>query len=432
MARRLTDRVLDSPSARARLKASAKPYYRVVERGVHLGYRKGSTRGVWVLRYYEGGERYRVERIGQADDHGAPDGVLVLNWWQALERARTRASELQHEAAGIERPKGPFTVAKAIEHYIAFIQAEKPKAEADVRHRVNVHVLPKLGSYEVSKLTRDQLKQWAYKLAAAPARIRTRPGATQRYKPIEDAAEYKRKRQSAARRTLNTLKAALNLAFSDGMTKSDLAWRKLSVFQKTERARTRFLTLEEVRRLRKACPADFRLLVDAALATGARYSELTNLKVEDFNRANASVHVRESKSGHSRHITLTEEGVQLFAALTSGRAQAEPIFLTAARERWSKSMQARPMALACKRAAIEPGASFHVLRHTAASHAVMNGVPLLVVARNLGHRDTRMVERHYGHLADEYVKQQIADRGPRFGLVETDDKVLPIKRKKAV
>ena len=29
----------------------------------------------------------------------------------------------------------------------------------------------------------------------------------------------------------------------------------------------------------------------------------------------------------------------------------------------------------------------------------MNGVPLLVVARNLGHSDTRMVEKHYGHLA---------------------------------
>ena len=34
-----------------------------------------------------------------------------------------------------------------------------------------------------------------------------------------------------------------------------------------------------------------------------------------------------------------------------------------------------------------------------ASHAVMNGVPLIVVAKNLGHSDTRMVERHYGHLA---------------------------------
>jgi integrase len=38
--------------------------------------------------------------------------------------------------------------------------------------------------------------------------------------------------------------------------------------------------------------------------------------------------------------------------------------------------------------------SFHILRHTWASLAVMNGTPLLVVAKNLGHADTRVVEEH--------------------------------------
>jgi integrase len=44
-------------------------------------------------------------------------------------------------------------------------------------------------------------------------------------------------------------------------------------------------------------------------------------------------------------------------------------------------------------------ASFHILRHTWASLAIMAGAPLMVVARNLGHAAKRMVERHYGHLA---------------------------------
>ena len=35
----------------------------------------------------------------------------------------------------------------------------------------------------------------------------------------------------------------------------------------------------------------------------------------------------------------------------------------------------------------------------------MGGMPLMVVARNLGHADTRMVERHYGHLAPSYVAE---------------------------
>jgi hypothetical protein len=59
---------------------------------------------------------------------------------------------------------------------------------------------------------------------------------------------------------------------------------------------------------------------------------------------------------------------------------------------WDKSHQARPMADACKRAKITPRFSFHGLRHTYASLAAMNATPLLVLAKNLGHSDTRMVE----------------------------------------
>ena len=44
----------------------------------------------------------------------------------------------------------------------------------------------------------------------------------------------------------------------------------------------------------------------------------------------------------------------------------------------------------------------------------MNGVPLLVVAKNLGHTDTRMVEKHYGHLAPSYVSDAIKAGAPRF------------------
>ena len=46
----------------------------------------------------------------------------------------------------------------------------------------------------------------------------------------------------------------------------------------------------------------------------------------------------------------------------------------------------------------------------------MNGVPLMVVARNLGHADTRMVERHYGHLAQSYVREAIRAGVPSFGI----------------
>jgi hypothetical protein len=40
----------------------------------------------------------------------------------------------------------------------------------------------------------------------------------------------------------------------------------------------------------------------------------------------------------------------------------------------------------------------------------------MVVAKNLGHVDTRMVEKHYGHLASSYVADAIRAGAPRFGV----------------
>jgi integrase len=82
---------------------------------------------------------------------------------------------------------------------------------------------------------------------------------------------------------------------------------------------------------------------------------------------------------------------------------------------WGKSHQQRPLLEACANARIQPPASFHILRHTYASQRIMNGAPLIVIAQALGHGDTRMVEKHYGHLARGYVQQVIEATGMDLG-----------------
>ena len=47
----------------------------------------------------------------------------------------------------------------------------------------------------------------------------------------------------------------------------------------------------------------------------------------------------------------------------------------------------------------------HDLRHTHASHAVMNGVPVPVVSRMLGHASVRMTLR-YAHLGDREIEAE--------------------------
>ena len=58
------------------------------------------------------------------------------------------------------------------------------------------------------------------------------------------------------------------------------------------------------------------------------------------------------------------------------------------------------------------------------SLAIMNAVPMLIVARNLGHSDTRMIESHYGHLAPSFVVDAIRAGAPTFGLTPSKVKAL--------
>ena len=108
------------------------------------------------------------------------------------------------------------------------------------------------------------------------------------------------------------LRAALNHAFHDGKVSSDLEWRKVKPFKKVDAARLRYLTIAEAKRLINAAEPDFRLLVQAALQTGARYGELARLTVGDFNPDVGTVSIQQSKSGKSRHVVLTDEGVKFF------------------------------------------------------------------------------------------------------------------------
>ena len=162
------------------------------------------------------------------------------------------------------------------------------------------------------------------------------------------------------------------------------------------------------------------------METGARYGELIRAIVSDFNPDAGTLGVPKSKSGKPRQIVITDAGAAFFRQVCAGRAGNELIFRRADGGPWKASQQARPLAEACKRAKIMPPVTVHGCRHTWASHAVMNGVPLMIVAKNLGHRDTLMVERHYGHLAANYVSDVIRAGAPRFD-VEEQSNVAALK-----
>ncbi len=66
--------------------------------------------------------------------------------------------------------------------------------------------------------------------------------------------------------------------------------------------------------------------------------------------------------------------------------------------------------LAINRSGINQGRSkeelftIYGLKHCYASHLLMNGATIFDVAKLLGHTDTAMIVRHYGHLTQEHLR----------------------------
>jgi integrase len=420
---------LESPRARGRLKRGRQSHWQNIVLGKeHLGYQRWPDEpdGRWIWRHRLGSvkkngkhffSRYQTITLGRADDAAPPDGERVLSYAQAVAAIR----------AAIDTPRGRvhgLTVRQAIDRYVEFKHSQG-QGVADLLSRSRAHILPTLGDRPVSELTPELLRRWLATMAATPAQTRPRQGKPQ-YQPDPTTEEDVRRRRASANRVLTMLKAGLNHAYDEGHVSGRDAWgRKLKPFRDVEVARIRYLSIAEAQRLINASDAEFRPLVRAALETGCRYGELARLEVIDFNADAGTVAIRKSKTGKARHVILTAEGAAFFRQHCLGRTGHELMFLHPDGSRWRASEQGRPMAEANVRARLKPPITFHGLRHTWASLAVMAGVPLMVVAKNLGHASTGMVEKHYGHLAPSFITDAIRAGAPKYGLA--DKRVVPLR-----
>ncbi len=442
MPRSVTDTPLTTRAARERLAVRHQPYWRGIEAGAALGYRKGATGGQWLVRLADpaAGGGYRQASLGRTDDTLKADGVEVFDYRQAEARAREWIARQHRIRAGMEpepaaTPAAPYTVAEAVADYLAEFAARGGKSLLQTRQATAAHILPALGSMPVTRLTRERIKGWHRALAAAPARLRAKKGET-RHREADDNPDAPRRRRATANRLLTILKAVLNHARAEGKASCPAdAWTGVKPFREADAPKVRYLLDNEVTRLANACPPDFRELVTAALLTGMRYGEMAAMKAGDFDPQAGTVNVPRSKGGKARHIVLTDEGRALFAQLAAGKAPAARLFgrdavvkqatkdapAVTERRAWGKSDQFRIMREACAVARIAPAVSFHILRHSYASRLAMRGVPLPVIAAQLGHADTRMTERHYAHLAPSYVAETVRAAFGTLGIVASSN-----------
>jgi integrase len=407
MARTKRSNILETRTQRlSKLKPAKRPHW--VPSGLkaaHLGYRRNENgNGTWIARQYVGNQRYTTKAFAEADDYADADGTRVMTYHQAIDHMR---GTVQAEP----RARSRYTIAQAVADYIAYQRAEKRSA-SDSEPKLRTYVTEFFGGErQVTELTEADFMRWRkHWLEHAPQKRRNAV-------KLDTSAEGKRRRKATLNRVIGIVKGCFNYAHAHKATtgvRSAEAWQGLKKFEKAGKARVRWLQGDEAQRLINASAPDFRSIVQGALLIGARWSELRGIRVRDFDPA-GTVHIVDTFKHTARHVPLNKDGVALLTNLTTGRAPDDYVFTRADGEPWALRDQHRAMADACAAAKLEP-VTFHELRHTYASVLVKAGVPLAYVAKATGHRDTRMLEEHYAHLAPSHVADTIRENLPGFNL----------------
>jgi integrase len=408
MARTLRHAKIDSRTARAQLPVRSNPYWHSIARGRALGYRKGAKGGTWAAKYRSADGARAQTLLGPADDALDADTSAVLTFSEAQAAAREWFAQLDRNAG--RRPE-PYTVAQALNDYLENFTGKSLEA---TRYTIERHLRPEFGAMQVSELSTERLTAFVNRIASTPSVYRANKKGMRKNRPI--GPDSARIQKSNANRVFTPLRAALNRAFMMGKVRDDTPWRRVKPFAKVDSPRIRYFTPPEILRLLEAAPEWFKPLIQAALLTGARWSELFRMRVRDVDVSAGVVLFPETKSGKPRHVYLTDEGVELFRHLSSRRAGDQLMFLNQHGRPLGTSHQIRPMAETCRAAKVEQ-AGFHILRHTYGSRLAMAGVPMAVIAEALGHADERITRKHYAHLAPSYVRDAVRSGLGNLGIV---------------
>ncbi|WP_338560638.1 tyrosine-type recombinase/integrase [Erwinia sp. E_sp_B04_7] len=196
-------------------------------------------------------------------------------------------------------------------------------------------------------------------------------------------------------RTLNLELSYFRAVFNElnrlGEWKGENPLRNMRPFR-TEESEMAFLTLEQIARLLQECEhnVDLSGVVKICLATGARWSEAQDLKPSQLTEY--KITFTKTKGRKNRTVPISHN---LYEQLPKGK-----------RKLFNPCYNAFRTAL--KRTGVElpAGQLTHVLRHTFASHFMMNGGNILVLQRVLGHTDIKMTMR-YAHFAPDHLEEAL-------------------------
>lgn len=327
-----------------------------------------------------------------------------------LEEARAERMALVDAARRGEVPVTPSlrfgaVADRWIARYEMFVAADQRRERTLEAHRyyLDRHLRPRLDQRRVSAISVEDAAMLLTSMRAAGCSERTAANA------------------------LACLRSVLRYARRHGWIVDD----PVAMLERGERPRPepraqRVLGRGDVARLLACCPEQYRALVATAIYTGLRTSELLGLVWGDVDLADGTIQVRAqlSRAHHERPVRRiapkTRAAVrdiplvpQLGAILHAYRGSTphggpdDWVFASqAGTPLGRRNAQRRALAAAAKRAGLDstdwPPLRFHDLRHTFASHLIVDlGLDVAQVSRILGHAQITTTLTIYTHLFDQ-------------------------------
>ena len=357
--------------------------------------------GFGVRVYATGRKVYVVQSRGP---WGPKRVTLGRHGEMSCDEARKQAALVIDRIKRGEEPEPPeeeLTVAGLAERFMRdHVETHcKPDTARWYRSLIENHVKPALGGMAVAQVGRAEVTALHHGLRATP---------------------------TVANAALGLLSRMFKMAEAWGLVPAGSnPCRGLRRYR--TRARERFLTQEEFRRLGRALrdlKAEGRTWVTAVAAirllalTGCRRSEILDLRWDDVDRTAGELRLRDAKAG-PRMVPLTAPAKRVLEGIP--RSPDNPWVIS------SKHGKSRLGNLSYYWGAVRERAGLddvrlHDLRHSYASRALALGESLSAIGRLLGHRHVVSTAR-YAHLMRDAEKAAASRVGESIGVHVTNGRV---------
>lgn len=409
----------EEPSGIELLSCRSTPYWYSLYRCRHLGiHRQDASTCNWTARILTKEKQYKQKCLGPALDTGRG----AISFKTAVARAFEwfdcgNIKALANEPRALGRttdisicPIGEVhTVGHALKEYLDWTKiARSSGGHYNNLILINYHIIPNFTHIPLEDFSAKHLKALAQQVLATPPKF----GFMERQKQVGLETltnDQLRKRKRTFNSLVTILKMAFTHAWDNAAIQSERPWRCLKRIPVNHSPRTIFLDRDECRRLLNECTPALRDLVLAALYSGCRVGELGNLRVGDVGKQGFGIRVDAFKRSPARFVFLPDEGMAFFLSKCEGKSAQDHLLVSDKGKQWRKQHS-----LLFRKAVAKSGLPnefvFHGLRHTYASDLVRAGVPLDVIAKQLGHSNSITVSNTYGHLAEHFREEQIRNR----------------------